>query len=171
MNKEIWKPLIYRGEDFGDTYEVSNYGEIRNKLTGKNRKLSLNKQGYYYCVISRGRKRKLFIKVHRAVAENFVDGDKNLVINHKDCDKTNNYFENLEFCTVAENNKHARENGLVKYQVGSECHKAKLSNEEVIKIREIYKTGEYTQKEIANMFKINADSVCLIVHNKIYTNI
>lgn len=170
MENEIWRPLVYRGEDFGDTYEVSNYGKIRNKITGKNRKLSLNKQGYYYCVISRGRKRKLFIKVHRAVAENFVNGDKNLAINHKDCNKTNNYFENLEFCTIAENNKHAREHGLVKYQIGSECHNAKLKDEEVRKIRDMYKTGMYTQKEIADMFNIKPDSVCLIVHNKIYVN-
>ena len=81
-----------------------------------------------------------------------------------------NYFENLEFCTIAENNKHARENGLVKYQIGSECNKAKLRDEEVRKIRDMYKTGMYTQKEIADMFNIKPDSVCLIVHNKIYVN-
>lgn len=43
MEKEIWKPLIYHGEYFGDTYEVSNHGKIRNKTTGKERSLALNK--------------------------------------------------------------------------------------------------------------------------------
>lgn len=99
MEKEIWKPLTYHGEYFGDVYEISNTGKLRNKISMKERKLNLNKQGYLHCIISQGRKRKIAIKVHRAVAENFVSGNAdNLVINHKDGNKTNNNAKKSGIC-------------------------------------------------------------------------
>ena len=47
MEKEIWKPLTYHGENFGDTYEISNTGKLRNKITGIERKQSFNKKGVF----------------------------------------------------------------------------------------------------------------------------
>lgn len=166
-----WKPLTYRGESFADMFEVSKDGRIRNVNTGKERSLALNKQGYLYCVISRGRKKKIFVKSHRAVAENFVSGNsEGLVINHKDGDKTNNDYRNLEFVSVSENNSHAREMGLWKCDRGSECHNAKLGNDDVAKIREMNSTGKYKQCELAKLFGVKPDSICLILKNKIYKN-
>jgi len=52
-------------------------------------------------------------KVHRLVAIAFIPhrfGANN--VNHLDGDKRNNYFENLEWCTSSENNKHAYSTGL-----------------------------------------------------------
>lgn len=171
MQEKVWKPLVYRDVNYGDTFEVSNYGEIRNHITGKKRKLSLNKQGYLYCVISRGRKKKIFIKAHRAVAENFVEGDKKLVINHKDCNKTNNYFENLEFVTVYENNLHARENNLVTYQHGCENHNSKFCNEDILKIRSLFENEKLKIKDIAEIFNTDSGVISRIVRRKSYKNI
>ena len=167
---EEWKPLIYHGEWFGDTYEVSIQGKIRNVLTGKMRKLSENKQGYLQCVISRGRKRKIAIKVHRAVAENFVSGNaKELVINHKDGNKKNNYAENLEFITFYENVQHAVKNGLIKN--GSEASGAKLNDNQVREIRKIYDSGKYNQHQIADMFEMSHRAIWGIVHRKSCKNV
>lgn len=45
--------------------------------------------------------------VHRTVAETFLENwDENLCVNHIDGDKWNNSVDNLEMCTVAENNQH-----------------------------------------------------------------
>ena len=108
-----WKPLIYHREYFGDTHEISNNGILRNVKTKKELKMHMNKQGYLVVVISRGRNRKIAVKIHRAVAENFVDGfSENLVVNHKDGNKTNNNAENLEWVTQKENATHALKNGL-----------------------------------------------------------
>lgn len=121
MTKEIWKPLFYRGIDYSDSYMISNHGRLKNYKTGTIRKQSINREGYYFCVLSKGRKFKQLIKIHRAVAENFVDGDHGLVINHKDGNKLNNYYENLEFVTYKENTEHAKRNGLLTFMIKIRC--------------------------------------------------
>ena len=35
MENEIWKDLKYRGINFGDSFEISNFGRVRNKNTNK----------------------------------------------------------------------------------------------------------------------------------------
>ena len=46
--KEIWKRLIYHGEDYGDWYEVSNIGNIRNARTHRVRKINVLPKGYAF---------------------------------------------------------------------------------------------------------------------------
>lgn len=109
MKNVVWKRLIYHGKDLGDYYLVSNYGEIKGVKTGKIRKKNVNHEGYYFVCVSLGsRDNKPLIKLHRAVAETFLDNPNNYpAINHKDGNKLNNYVENLEFCTYQENTIHA----------------------------------------------------------------
>lgn len=172
MEKELWKPLTYHGEDFGDVYEISNTGKMRNKISMKERRLNLNKQGYLHCVISRGRKRKIAIKIHRAVAENFVVGNScGLVINHKDGNKQNNNADNLEFVTTAENNLHARINGLVRDCLGCDNHMSYFSPEDIREIRKMYSSGQYKVKQIAIIFNTNLSVIYKITHYMSYTNI
>ena len=124
-----------------------------------------------HCVISRGRSRKIAVKIHRAVAENFIGGDKSLTINHKDCDKTNNYYENLEFVTQAENNFHARKNGLINYRYGCDNHNSKFTPDDIRKIRKIFNGKRYKTKEIAEMFNTDISVISRIVNKKTYKNI
>lgn len=117
MKNVVWKRLIYHGKDLGDYYLVSNYGEIKGVKTGKIRKKNVNHEGYYFVCVSLGsRDNKPLIKVHRAVAETFLDNPNNYpAINHKDGNKLNNYVENLEFCTYQENTIHAVKKHLINY--------------------------------------------------------
>lgn len=57
-----------------------------------------------------GKARKM--KHHRLLAMMFIDGDHSLHINHKDGNKLNNNLDNLEWVTIAENNRHAIKEGL-----------------------------------------------------------
>jgi hypothetical protein len=113
--KVIWKRMIYHGEDLGDFYLVSNIGDIKGVKTGKIRSKNINHEGYYFVSVSLGsRDIKPCIKVHRAVAETFLDNPNNYpMINHKDGNKLNNHVENLEFCTNQENIMHALYNDLL----------------------------------------------------------
>ena len=45
---------------------------------------------------------------------------------------------------------------------------AKLTAEQVLEIRTLYSTGNYTQKELGNMFDINHRTVHYVITNKTY---
>ena len=52
--------------------------------------------------------------VHRLLAEYFIPNPNGYdCVNHIDGVKTNNSLDNLEWCTKAQNNRHAREHDLV----------------------------------------------------------
>lgn len=86
-----------------ERYEISNKGNVRNVLSGKALKPSLNTGGYQYVTLccSRHRKNKT---IHRLVAEAFIQNPLNLPeVNHKDENKENNNVSNLEWVTKKEN--------------------------------------------------------------------
>ena len=112
MMKEAWKPLIYKGIDYSDRFYISNHGNIYSTYCKHILKKLVNKKGYIQVSASYHGKR-LLIKIHRAVAENFVGGyKKGFVVNHKDGNKANNNYTNLEWVTSGDNTRHAHESGL-----------------------------------------------------------
>ena len=80
--------------------------------------------------------------VHRLVALQFipVESPELLVINHKDGNKLNNNVDNLEWVTSRENTLHAISMNLWS-PYNDNNFNAKLSNEDVYKIRAMYKQG------------------------------
>lgn len=89
-----------------EEYTIDEYGNVRSYKYNKNGKILsffINKGGYCYIDLSKNRIRYRFA-VHRLVAQNFIDGYfEGAVINHKDANKTNNYYKNLEWVTQKEN--------------------------------------------------------------------
>lgn len=91
---KIWRDIV----GYEKYYEVSNYGDIRNKLTGKELALSLKRNGYLSVDLRYGEPRT--VSVHRIVAIAFVENPCNLpCVNHKNEIKTDNSSDNLEWCT------------------------------------------------------------------------
>ena len=168
--QEIWRRLIYQGKDYGDYYEVSNFGEIRNAKTKKVRKKNILHTGYYFVSGSLGsRKNKITFKVHKAVAETFIPNPNNLPqVNHKDCNKLNNYIENLEWCTGQYNTQHASDNGLLHQKCGEDNPLSKLTNDQVTYIRENYISGdrEFGTRGLARKFNVHHETVRSVLKNK-----
>lgn len=109
MQEEIWKEIV----GF-ENYEVSNFGRIRRKATGKFLTYSVSNWGY--CRVNAYNNGvKKHISVHRAVAQAFIPNNdpERIQVNHIDCDKTNNCVTNLEWVTPVENMAHAYANDLV----------------------------------------------------------
>lgn len=114
IKDEIWKEIPhYNG------YEISNYGRVRKYAKRHNEyyllSLAPNKNNNrLYVSLHDGNKRKN-IQVSRLVALMFVENPNpeiNKTVNHKDGNVENNYYENLEWVTQGQNNKHAYDNSL-----------------------------------------------------------
>lgn len=111
--QEIWKNI----KGYEGIYQVSNYGNIKSldrktfdrvrkqvkKLKGRKLKTALDNRGYQCVVLTKNGTQKTF-RVHNLVALAFCKGyQKGLVVNHKDENKENNFYINLEWCTQKEN--------------------------------------------------------------------
>ena len=112
---ELWKNI----EGYEGKYQISNKGNVKSLFDNKGnereliRKARIGNTGYYYVNLWLGCKSKSK-KIHRLVAEHFIDNpDNKPCVNHKDGNKLNNTVENLEWCTLSENSKHAVEHGLM----------------------------------------------------------
>jgi hypothetical protein len=124
---EVWKNITNY-----TNYEVSTFGNIRNKKTRRILKQAIM-SGYYGVGLSNIRTKTF--QVHRLVAETFIENPENKThVNHKDKNKLNNNISNLEWCTPKENNIH-RSLGV------------KQSTNQILSIWKInLKTGEKIEK-------------------------
>ena len=105
--EEIWKDI----KDYEGYYEISSYGNVRNVKTKKILIGDQNNAGYRRVTLYTPIKKRFFI--HRLVAQHFCEGyQENLVVNHKDGNKLNNHYDNLEWVTRSENDLHAFKNNL-----------------------------------------------------------
>ena len=91
------------------TTTVTDNGRIYDKpIAGKQMKQSMHPKGYKTVTLTKDGKTKT-VYVHRIVAEAFIDNPDNLpMVNHKDEDKTNNFVENLEWCTASYNRTYGK---------------------------------------------------------------
>lgn len=187
---EIWKSI----PNYERYYEASNLGKIRSldreipskkigytvlKVKGRVLKPSLDKDGYKRVVLCKDTI-KQYCRVNVLVGLTFIPNPNNLPqVNHINNIRIDNRIENLEWGNHQTNNFHRHKtwNHVISnynpsgrnITIAMSLAKAtKLNPENVIKIRELYKTGKYTQKEIGNIFGITKKHVYLVVNNKIW---
>lgn len=148
--------------------EVSSEGVIKNKK-GKILFKRIDKNGYERVRVhykrSDNRNKCIDMFVHRLVAQCFIKTDKNikeLQVNHKDGNKKNNHYLNLEWVTNKGNIEHAIKTGLSKVK-GEDNSNSKLSKEDVESIRHIWKTKNISRADLARMFNISWTMVNNIV--------
>lgn len=100
--KQEWRNLNI--EHF-EHFQVSNYGRVKNSITGNI--LSQGDNGRGYCNVTlKARPYETKKYIHRLVAMAFLpDFDEKLQVNHIDKNKKNNHVSNLEMVTDSENKK------------------------------------------------------------------
>ena len=144
MNRRIYI------DGFETNYFINDKGIVTN---------SSNEQLHYYISNSGYQRVTLFINhirrkfsIHRLVAMTFIDDiPEGYVVNHKDGNKLNNDYKNLEIVTVKQNSEHASKNNLVQY--GENHHKNKYSEKIVRKICVLIEKG-ISRKEIADKLNV-----------------
>ncbi len=170
---ETWKKI----EDFGGNYLISDKGRVLSKhgYNGRAPKIltpTLNKQrAYYYIALQDGSKqnRKNFI-LHRLVAKYFVPNiDNKPIVNHIDCDKTNNAATNLEWCTNKENAIHAIKMGRQIIVRGEECVQAKLTEANIRYI--LSKKGKIYYKDLAKTFNVGYSTIAHVMRGSRWSHV
>lgn len=154
--KEIW---VYLDND----YDVSNYGRVKHKFKSHYRLISgsLHKDGYIFVTLH-GKQYPL----HRIVAYLFDNDNysKELVVNHKDGNKQNNFANNLEWVTQQENVKHSYENNLQPKKINN--YKGKFTAEQREEIKALWDSGEKSKRQIARHYGVSNTCINDIINDK-----
>lgn len=159
---EQWKPIV----DF-PWYEVSDYGHVRqvgNDSGFFNPKP--NNKGYIMVTLRRPGVKRTSWAVHRLVLETFVGPcPPNHVTNHKNCDKTDNRLENLEWVPQSYNVEHAIKNGHFYFsaKMGERNHASKLTADQVREIRRIHAETHCAYRILADKFGVSRCTIGQIV--------
>jgi hypothetical protein len=177
METEVWKDVAI--EPYGEFYQVSNLGRVRSKDTQSEKKYqngrvdTFNRKGkilkerrlnnYLRVTLYHPKLNKIDFYIHRLVLitfESFPINDK-MQVNHKDCNKSNNSIDNLEWVTNRENTIHAYKNNLIQLPKGLNNRLSKqvaqidVNTNEVIKkwdcIKDVWKTLGYNHGNIAKV--------------------
>lgn len=123
-------------------YEASTEGRVRSLNYKRSRRVvvlkpALSSDGYLKTMLQGDDGKYHTNRIHKWVANTYLGPcPSGLEINHRDGNKLNNAPSNLEYCTRSENMQHAYDNGLQKPKRGQSNPCSKLTNEQVIEIRQ-----------------------------------
>lgn len=167
---EQWKDIIgYEG-----LYAISNLGRVKSaNYNGTNTERIMKSRvgmvGYVIINFHKDFKRKTKT-IHRLLAIHFIPNPENKKeVNHIDGDKSNCKIENLEWCTRSENKIHAFKLGLENARKGSSSNFSKLTEKQVLEIREINKS--MFQKDIAKIYNVSRPTVTMILNKRTWSHI
>jgi len=98
------------------------------------------------------------LRAHRLMANAWLGVHDDLVVNHIDGNKRNNSLNNLEWCSVAENNKHAIISGL--YDPSARDKRVYvLPKEEWITVYILHKHCNYSYRKLGAMNKCSRNAI------------
>lgn len=163
---ENWRPINHN-----NGYFISDHGRVISVKRGSPSILRAGtlSRGYKMVSLQNGIAKANYT-VHRLVLEAFVGYRPfNLQCSHLDGDPSNNHLDNLKWESTKENCDRKREHGT--YLQGEQVPKAKLSEKDVLNIRKLHATGEYSQRQLARMYNLSRCPIQNIIHRRSWKHI
>lgn len=149
-----------------EKYVMFDDGRIWSKSKHHFMTACLNTDGYPQTMFNR--KSTTF---HILIAKAFVPNPNGYKeVNHKDGNKQNCHYLNLEWTTRGANIKHAYKLGL-RNSNGARIASSKIKDWQVKAIRWIYKYTKSTQKELGNFYGLTQTQIGYIVNRKSWAHI
>lgn len=153
--KEQWKPFRH------GCYEISNLGRVRRAkpgrgtFVGKMLKLVVTGSGYIKVGASYNCRLKVYF-IAPLVARKFIGPcPEGKEVNHKDCNKLNCRWDNLEYLTHRDNLHHS----------------AKLNYEKVRKIKQLYFRKGYSQLQLSKRFGVTQAHISYVINDKTWKKV
>jgi hypothetical protein len=150
-------------------YLATEDGRVFSVKRNKWLKNSLMKLGYYATTLRDIKNKQNLITLHRIVAITYLNNPENKpCVNHINGIKTDNRIENLEWCTYAENNKHAHKIGLNYISKSNRIEASRTAKEKFSKIVLDTQTGIFynSAREASKAYNINSNTL----HTKLSGN-
>lgn len=151
-------------------YLITEDGKVWSQKNQRFLKPFLNKPNGYLRV-SFWDKKRIDKYVHILVAKLFVKNPNNLpFVNHKDGDKTNNHFSNLEWVTSKQNTKHAYNIGKMNAKHGEENPFSKLRKKDVDFIRNSFSGKRGEKSRLSERFGVSITHISRILARQAWTS-
>lgn len=157
-------------------YDVSEFGHLRTRRStwkypkGRIVKPVVNNCGYVIYQLRDGKRVEQWC-AHKIVLLAF-HGQPPLEKtqgNHKDGNKSNNHFSNLEYVTPSENQTHAYKTGLNVPRAGEQHNNAILTESQALQI--LRARGTIAGTDLAKQFNVSTSTVSAIWHKRIWRHL
>lgn len=183
---EVWRPVV----GWEGLYSISNLGRVRREMRevihrnqaesfemtypAKILKAHPDSRGYpQVCLNGKHfNKKKRVARVHRLVAEAFLENPENKPqVNHKDSNTMNPHVENLEWCTASENQIHSYGQGVRQILRGTSSGMNKHDIPTVIAVYKEAKAKTMSQEKIGKKYGIPQITVSNILTKKTWSHV
>lgn len=140
-----------------EQYDVTEDGRVLNRR-GQELKQGINHRGYPTVSPYVAGKQRMF-RVHRLVAIKYIGYKPKHAVNHKDGNKLNNHYKNLEYVSLQDNLKH--------YWNNTTFHDRIVLNKDTVKtIRDDYHTSAISIAELARKYGVHRHYMGDVLNNK-----
>lgn len=153
-----------------ERYKISRNGDVLG-IHGRKLK-ALPHKGYFCHILMASDGTKKWFNLHRLIAQAFIPNPENKPeVNHINGIRSDHRILNLEWCSHAENMRHAVATGLHKNTRRGQSHpKAKLTENDVRLIRFLDKKG-VMQKRLCSEFSVSKGVISNIINRASWVHI
>jgi hypothetical protein len=170
VNIRIKRKLIKHNNIKPLSYLIYNDGRVYSLLSHKFLTLKPDKDGYLTVNLRTANNTQYKYRVATIVIFHFVGcpprGMGDATVDHKDGNRKNNYFKNLQWLERGENSSRRKNKG-----VGSQNHAAILNETQVAEICNLLMDATLSLRQIANKYNVRKSTISNIKRKKNWTNV